>query len=137
MNMDHLLTIGVIALMLIIIWMFAVGDLMIRRDDEFPGKSDKLGWAIILTFTGVFGAFIYLIHRLPSKRTSNSTGDEATAEEQLECMECGAMIPAGAANAVRVAGRIQRPNAPYTKSLNLRSLVSGGSETPADFKRAV
>jgi len=97
--MELLLIIGVIALPFIIIWMLAVGDLMTRRDDDFRGQSDKLAWAIILTFTGIFGAIVYFFcgRSEQNARTSNSTEDGATAEDQFECMECGATIPAGAA----------------------------------------
>ena len=96
--MELLLIIGVIALPFIIIWMLAVGDLMTRRDDDFRGQSDKLAWAIILTFTGIFGAIVYFFcgRSEQNARTSNSTEDGATAEDQFECMECGATIPAGA-----------------------------------------
>ena len=95
--MEPLLIIGVIALSVIIIWMLAVSHLMTRRDDDFRGQFDKLAWAIILTFTGFFGAIVYFICRPQSARASNCTEDGPTADDQLECMEGGATIPAGAA----------------------------------------
>ncbi len=94
--MEILLIIGVIGLLFIIIWMLAVGDLMTRRDDDFRGQSDKLAWAIILTFTGIFGAIVYFFCRPQRARNSLSTEDGATADDKFECMECGATIPAGA-----------------------------------------
>ena len=95
--MDTLLIIAVFALPIIIVWMLAVSDLMTRRDDEFRGQSDKLAWAIILTFTGILGAIVYFACRPRTDlNTSNSTDGGSTADEPFECMECGAAIPAGA-----------------------------------------
>jgi hypothetical protein len=47
-------------------------DLMRRRDDEFPGRFDKLVWALAIVFTNVFGAVAYLICKPRSVPESNA-----------------------------------------------------------------
>ncbi len=77
----------------VIVWMYAVVDLMIRYDGEFRGRFDKLAWAILLTFTGVFGALVYLICR--PRGTFADTGspdDESEGEEPWTCMQCGTTL---------------------------------------------
>jgi len=94
--MDTLLIVAAVALPIIIVWMLAVGDLMTRRDNEFPGQADKLAWAIILTFTGLFGAIVYVVCKPRQKLdTSYGTDVRSSADEPLECMKCGATIPDG------------------------------------------
>lgn len=74
-----------------VIWLIAVHHLMARRDDEFPGHYDKPLWAILLTFTGAFGALVYLFFANPADRTD----DSRSSSEDSECLKCGALIPEG------------------------------------------
>jgi len=40
-------------------WVTQILDLMHRRDDEFPGRSDKLIWALVIILLPGLGAFAY------------------------------------------------------------------------------
>lgn len=41
------------------IWRREFRLLMLRRDDEFPGRWDKLGWFLMLTFAAPAGIWLY------------------------------------------------------------------------------
>jgi len=100
--------------------LLALGDLMTRRNEEFDGPHDRLAWAIILTFTILFGTIVYFACRRLHKRSASPAGNppdenkselqqpalepwqadlsgelrsESPTQEGLECMECGATIP--------------------------------------------
>ena len=104
----------------ILVWMFALFDLMRRPEDDFRGANDRLAWAIILTFTFGFGTIVYFVCRFldrrpvfsappvadrkPAPKRESEPGiarppwesetPEATArsDDGLKCMECGATI---------------------------------------------
>ncbi len=96
--MDTLLIVAIVAVPIVIVWMVAVVDLMTRHEDEFRGSSDKLAWAIILTFAGFLGAIVYFIGRPRNEvEAGASAGRESAVEEPCECLKCGTAIPVGAA----------------------------------------
>jgi hypothetical protein len=45
------------------VWKREVGQLMSRRDDEFPGRSDKRGWFLLLTLAAPAGVWIFRSYR--------------------------------------------------------------------------
>ena len=51
----------VVAFFLLVFWAVQLADLMGKRDDEFPGKYDKLAWIFILVVTFVAGAGAYYL----------------------------------------------------------------------------
>lgn len=92
-----LITVGVfIALVFIILWIIAIGDLLSRPDTDFPGQSDKLCWTIVLTFTGFVGFIAYCVSGPPRSTSANvdanPEGQRHPADD--ECFQCGARIPA-------------------------------------------
>jgi hypothetical protein len=68
---------------LIVIWLIALGalvfclrqflDLMSRRDDQFPGRYDKLIWAAAIILTNVLGAFAYWMFKSKPAPESNES----------------------------------------------------------------
>ena len=57
--------------------------LMVRRDDEFPGRSDKLAWIFALTILAPAGVWMFRSFRLarwPSTPMTTETVTEAEAE---------------------------------------------------------
>ena len=78
----------------IIIWMSALADLMRRRDAEFPGKYDKLGWVFILLLTGLLGAILYFCRpRQVSDVVVDAQPESGSESEPIRCLECGQPIP--------------------------------------------
>ena len=78
----------------IIIWMSALADLMRRRDAEFPGKYDKLGWVFILLLTGLVGAILYFCRpRQVSDVVVDAQPESGSESEPIRCLECGQPIP--------------------------------------------
>ncbi|MEX0704741.1 MAG: hypothetical protein WD069_21765 [Planctomycetales bacterium] len=49
----------IFALPALIFWAVQLGSLMGRRDEEFPGRYDKLMWGLIVFFGGLIGATVY------------------------------------------------------------------------------
>jgi hypothetical protein len=45
------------------VWKREMGLLMSRRDDEFPGRSDKRGWFLLLTLAAPAGVWIFRSYR--------------------------------------------------------------------------
>ena len=80
-----------VAVPAIVVWCLSVGDLMSRSDDEFPGRSDKLAWAILLSITGIVGAIIWLWKRPPFRDLSAPHLEDD--RESAACLQCGAEIP--------------------------------------------
>ena len=74
--MNTFYLIGVSVVLFALIWMSAVGDLMARRDQDFPGKNDKLAWALILCFGQLFGGIVYWCCRIYLGRAARN-GDLA------------------------------------------------------------
>jgi uncharacterized membrane protein len=74
--MIHLLVLFVL-LAGIVFWLTQLIDVMQRRDDEFPGRYDKIIWALVIVLGNIFGAFAYWIAkpiRIP--RSSDSLRNE-------------------------------------------------------------
>jgi len=80
----------VIAVLLLIFWLLQLLDLMWRRDEEFPGRLDKVAWAIIVVFAGPLGALAFLF----GKPAREPVGP-AVAEEEETCLQCGGRLPEG------------------------------------------
>jgi hypothetical protein len=82
----------------VIVWMMAIGDLMTRPDEDFPGRSDKPAWAVILTFSGVLGAIVYFLCR-PRRGAgvikSKFQQGFAPPDEPFTCLQCGQIIQSG------------------------------------------
>jgi hypothetical protein len=45
----------------LIFWLRQLIDVMQRSDDDFPGRNDKLIWAVVIVLGNVFGALAYWI----------------------------------------------------------------------------
>ena len=62
------------ALVLLIMWLDAFVSMMAMRDDEFPGRHDKLCWALAFIFLTFVGAIAFYLWRKvmydPSRRTA-------------------------------------------------------------------
>jgi hypothetical protein len=84
-------TIVFVAIPLLVFWFSQLFDLMRRRDDEFPGKLDKVAWVIIIVFTGCLGAFAYLL----AKPAPSPTRGAPREDQQDTCLQCGQPMPEG------------------------------------------
>lgn len=99
--MEPLIALSLLATPFILVWGLSVADLMGRPDNEFPGRSDKLAWAILLAITGFFGAVVWLFKR-PRFRDSSELSavvsstrrTENTDRDSLTCLQCGAGMSA-------------------------------------------
>lgn len=76
-------------------WLACIRDLMDRRDDEFPGKNDKVAWAIILVFTTLLGAVLYSCRKRVGKEAEDKAARlaamlamPADMPETVECPNC-------------------------------------------------
>ena len=48
-----------VAVAFVIFWASQLYDLMCRKDDEFPGRNDKVLWVLILILLPVIGVVLY------------------------------------------------------------------------------
>ena len=46
-----------------LIWLLILKDVITMRDEDFPGRNDKLIWFIVVFFGNVFGAFAFFTWR--------------------------------------------------------------------------
>lgn len=98
---EPLIAVSLLVIPVVIVWGLSVADLMSRSDDEFPGRSDKLAWAILLAITGIFGTIVWLCKR-PRFRDSSELSavvsstrrTENTDRDSLTCLQCGAGMSA-------------------------------------------
>jgi hypothetical protein len=105
-----------IAVLLVIFWFWQLLDLMRRRDEEFPGRLDKVAWTVIVVFTGPLGAFAFLLGK-PARKWTNEAGqekagsslDEAAREKARSFLEEAGREPAGPALAENTCLRCGGP----------------------------
>ena len=62
-----------IAVAITVFWIEQLVDLMGRRDEEFPGRFDKLIWVAIIVFIPLVGAIAYSISRKPRVFTDRAS----------------------------------------------------------------
>jgi ABC-type branched-subunit amino acid transport system permease subunit len=57
-----LLLMGVLIFVIILIkvWFRSLTTIMITKDDQFPGKYDKILWIILFLLVPIFAPFIYI-----------------------------------------------------------------------------
>jgi hypothetical protein len=79
-------------------WKREVRHLMSRRDDEFPGRYDKLCWMALLTFLAPIGTWAFRSYRLRHRPGLGSAGRPAAAKPRSSPWddEVDAHSPAGA-----------------------------------------
>jgi hypothetical protein len=71
-------------------WVREFRLLMLRRDDEFPGRSDKLAWIFALTILAPAGVWMFRSFRLarwPSAPMSTETEKATEAEAEAVAAE--------------------------------------------------
>ncbi len=62
-----------ISIAIMAFWIPQLVDLMGRRDDDFPGRFDKLVWVAIIVFIPLVGAIAYSISRKPRVFTDRAS----------------------------------------------------------------
>lgn len=87
-------------------WFTCLQNLMNRRDDEFPGRYDKILWVVLLLSLNVVGAVLYMIRDRVGKeaeREAKRAAERARAQSRatppetarwVECPQCKNSIPA-------------------------------------------
>jgi hypothetical protein len=67
-------------------WVREFRLLMLRRDDEFPGRSDKLAWVFALTILAPAGVWLHRSYRLASPRPGGKSPDTAALHRPDEAI---------------------------------------------------
>ncbi len=67
----------VIGIALLIFWIVELFDLMGKRDDEFPGRYDKVLWFIVIFFGFALGALIFVLWK--SRQAAERTAEQTAA----------------------------------------------------------
>jgi hypothetical protein len=64
-NIGPVLFLGAVVLVLIFLstWKREFRLLMLRRDEEFPGKWDRLGWFLVISLAPAFGPWLFRSYR--------------------------------------------------------------------------
>jgi len=73
--------------MAFLFWAAQLLDVLPRKDDDFPGRNDKMMWGLIVFFGGFLGAIVYSISKQP--RTSVSAAKylrDARANDESEVL---------------------------------------------------
>ncbi len=54
---------GALVLVFLLVWKRELRLLMLRSDDEFPGRWDRLGWFLVIVLAPAFGPWLFRSYR--------------------------------------------------------------------------
>ncbi len=54
---------GALILVFLLVWKRELRLLMLRSDDEFPGRWDRLGWFLVIVLAPAFGPWLFRSYR--------------------------------------------------------------------------
>ena len=62
----------ILALVAAVFWFLTLCSVLSASDEEFPGRNDKLMWAIIVFFGSVLGAILFFFWKWEYQRSLES-----------------------------------------------------------------
>jgi hypothetical protein len=74
----------ILLLIFLVFWRREFRLLMLRRDDEFPGRFDKLGWFLILSLAAPAGIWLYRSFRKVRWPEAGTTRSEGLARKPAQ-----------------------------------------------------
>ena len=81
--------VGFIILVSVVFWILQFWSVLLMRDEDFPGKNDKIMWALIVFFGSAVGAILFAIWRWEHEHNRQSERNLRNAMRNVSDQEIG------------------------------------------------